>query len=102
MLAGGGARGFAHLGVLKALEEAGIRVDLVGGTSIGAVTAAYVAFDLPAQELIAQARKAFSRGPTGDYNLLPMISLIRGRRLRRIIDDAVVDAVGFPADASDT
>jgi NTE family protein len=102
VMAGGGARGFAHLGAYKALEEAGIRVDLVGGTSIGAVMAAYVAFDLPADELIARGRKAFSRGPTGDYNLLPMISLIRGRRLKSIIDDAVVDAVGTRADASDT
>jgi NTE family protein len=37
VLAGGGARGFAHLGVLRALEERGIVVDLVGGTSMGAV-----------------------------------------------------------------
>ena len=42
---GGGARGFAHLGVLKALEEAGIPVDFVGGPSIGPVMAAYAAFD---------------------------------------------------------
>jgi NTE family protein len=102
VLAGGGARGFAHLGVYKALEEAGITVDLVGGTSIGAVMAAYAAFDLPAGEVIAKARKAFSRGPTGDYNVLPLISLIRGRRLKSIIDDAVVDAMGFRADAADT
>lgn len=36
VLGGGGARGFAHLGVIKALEEAGIPVDMVGGTSMGA------------------------------------------------------------------
>jgi lysophospholipid hydrolase len=35
VLGGGGARGFSHLGVLKALEENGIPIDLVGGTSIG-------------------------------------------------------------------
>ena len=39
MLAGGGARGFAHLGVHQALQEHGIEVDFVGGTSIGAVMA---------------------------------------------------------------
>jgi len=36
VLGGGGARGISHIGVIKALEEAGIPVDIVGGTSIGA------------------------------------------------------------------
>ena len=43
VLAGGGARGFAHLGVYKALQEQGLEIDFVGGTSIGAVMAALVA-----------------------------------------------------------
>ena len=34
-MAGGGARGFAHVGVLMALEEEGVPVDLLGGTSMG-------------------------------------------------------------------
>lgn len=37
VLSGGGARGFAHIGVIKVLEEEGIDVDIVGGTSMGAV-----------------------------------------------------------------
>lgn len=37
VLSGGGAKGFAHIGVLKVLEEAGIKIDYIGGTSIGAV-----------------------------------------------------------------
>ena len=37
LLAGGGAKGVAHVGVLKVLEEAGIKVDIVTGTSIGAI-----------------------------------------------------------------
>jgi len=40
-LSGGGARGFAHLGVLKALEEFGIKVDEVSGTSAGAIVGAF-------------------------------------------------------------
>lgn len=40
---GGGVRGFVHLGVIKALEEAGIRADVVTGSSIGAVAAALYA-----------------------------------------------------------
>lgn len=37
VLSGGGAKGFAHVGVLKVLEEAGIKIDFIGGTSMGAV-----------------------------------------------------------------
>lgn len=40
-LSGGGARGFAHVGVLRVLEEAGLRVDCVAGTSMGAVVGAF-------------------------------------------------------------
>lgn len=36
-LSGGGARGFAHIGVLKVLEEEGLKPDYIGGTSIGAI-----------------------------------------------------------------
>ncbi|SFD58416.1 patatin-like phospholipase family protein [Paracidovorax konjaci] len=50
VLGGGGLRGFAHIGVLQALEEAGIRPDLVVGTSIGAIVgAAYASGRSPAQ-----------------------------------------------------
>ncbi len=37
VLSGGGAKGYAHIGVLRALEEAGVRVDYIGGTSMGAI-----------------------------------------------------------------
>ena len=37
VLSGGGAKGLAHIGVLKVIEEAGIKVDYIGGTSMGAV-----------------------------------------------------------------
>ncbi|WCM92309.1 patatin-like phospholipase family protein [Acidovorax sp. NCPPB 2350] len=50
VLGGGGLRGFAHIGVLQALEEAGIRPDLVVGTSIGAIIgAAYASGRTPGQ-----------------------------------------------------
>ena len=94
VLSGGGARGFAHLGVIKALEEAGIGYDLTGGTSIGAVMAAYAGMDMSADEIIDNARRAFKGNPTGDFNLVPLISLVGGKRLRRIIDSAVVAAMG--------
>ena len=37
VLSGGGAKGFAHIGVLKVIEQAGIKIDYIGGTSMGAV-----------------------------------------------------------------
>ncbi|HQZ07192.1 MAG: patatin-like phospholipase family protein [Rhodoferax sp.] len=101
VLSGGGARGFAHLGVLRAMDSAGIGIDMVAGTSIGAVMAAYVAMDMPADEVIRAARSAFRVNPTGDYNLLPLLSLIRGQRLRRVIDSAVVDSRGQHIDIED-
>lgn len=102
VLSGGGAKGFAHLGAYQAIEEAGIEVDFVGGTSIGAVMAAYISFDRPAAELIEYARRAFARNPTGDYALLPLVSLVKGRRLKKTIRDAVVNATGAEADVLDS
>lgn len=99
---GGGARGFAHLGVLKALEEAGIAVDRLGGCSIGSVMAGYAAFDLPTNEVIAKARKAFAKNPTGDINPVPLLSLIKGKQLRTTIDSAIHELTGFDADIEDT
>lgn len=55
-LGGGGAKGFAHIGVLKVLEEAGLRVDMVAGTSVGAlVGAVYAAGNLARLEAEARA-----------------------------------------------
>lgn len=101
-LAGGGARGFAHLGVYRALEEAGVVVDLLAGTSIGAAMAALVSVDRPAAELIETARSVFARNPTGDVNVLPLLSLVKGGRLRRTIDRAVTEILASEADMADT
>ena len=101
VLAGGGARGFAHLGIYRALQEEGVEIDCVGGTSIGSVMAAYVASDQPLATVMANAREAFRTNPTGDFNLLPLMSLIKGRRLRHILHEAVGSLVGFPAQVED-
>jgi len=87
VLGGGAARGFAHLGVYQAMTEAGIAVDWVGGSSIGSVMAAAIALDLPPDEAIARARAAFVDGkPFGDLTL-PVISLLRGQRMERLIGE---------------
>ena len=51
VLSGGGAKGFAHVGVLKVLEEAGVRVDYVGGTSMGAIVGSMYASGYTAKEI---------------------------------------------------
>ena len=51
VLSGGGAKGFAHVGVLKVLEEAGIRIDYIGGTSMGAIIGGLYASGYSASEL---------------------------------------------------
>ncbi len=94
VFAGGGARGFAHLGVWRALKEHGVEIDCVGGTSIGAVLAALVAADPPVENAINISRKAFSTNPTGDFNWLPLFSLIKGRRVRNAIDRSITELVG--------
>lgn len=101
VLAGGGARGCAHLGIYNALQERGIEIDFVGGTSIGSVMAMLVASDRPFDEVVRIARRAFSTNPTGDFNLIPVISLIAGRRLRGIAETAIQELLGHNADVED-
>lgn len=51
-LSGGGARGFAHLGVLKALEEAEIKVEMLSGASAGSVAAAFYSYGYKPEEIL--------------------------------------------------
>lgn len=55
VLGGGGLRGFAHMGVLRALEEAGIRPDIVVGTSAGAIVGAAYASGMTVAQIEAAA-----------------------------------------------
>lgn len=51
VLSGGGAKGMAHIGALKVLEEAGVRIDYIGGTSMGAIVGALYASGYSARQL---------------------------------------------------
>jgi NTE family protein len=55
VLSGGGARGLAHIGVLNVLEREGVPVDLVVGTSVGAIVGALYAAGVPASEIEGMA-----------------------------------------------
>jgi len=82
VLGGGGARGFAHLGVLRAMDELGIPIDIVGGTSIGAPICGWLATGMSAEECMAAAREAFSS--LIDFTF-PTTALLAGKRITRTI-----------------
>jgi len=85
VLAGGGARGFAHIGVLKALHEAGVPFDYVAGTSMGGIVAAGVAMEWSIEELTERVRDAFVvNKPLSDFTL-PLIALFRGARVSALL-----------------
>ena len=91
VLSGGGARGFAHIGIVKALREAGIPIDLVGGTSMGGILGAGVALRWSVQELTDRFRRAFvDVNPLRDYTL-PFVSLVSGRKVSRLLKNAFGD-----------
>lgn len=80
VLGGGGARAFAHLGVLEELETAGVVVDRFAGTSVGAIIAALAASGLDAAGVDAYIYEYFIRtNPIRDYTIGGK-GLIRGRR----------------------
>ncbi|KAI9050490.1 hypothetical protein LZ554_005653 [Drepanopeziza brunnea f. sp. 'monogermtubi'] len=61
VLGGGGARGISHIGIIRALEEAGIPIDIVGGTSIGAFIGALYARDADVVPMYGRAKKFSGR-----------------------------------------
>jgi lysophospholipid hydrolase len=61
VLGGGGARGISQIGIIRALEEAGIPIDMVGGTSIGAFIGALYALDADVVPMYGRAKKFAGR-----------------------------------------
>jgi NTE family protein len=100
VLSGGGARGFAHLGVVRALREHGVPIDLVGGTSMGGILAAGVAKDWDDAELAERFKRSFvDTNPLSDFTL-PLVSLVSGRKvgmlLRRELGDIDIEDLPLP------
>jgi len=85
VMAGGGARAFTHIGVVKAMRASGVPIDLIGGTSMGAIVAAGVAARWTDEELMARFRRSFvDANPLSDYTI-PAISMFAGRRVRGLL-----------------
>ena len=82
-LGGGAARGFAHIGVIQVLEEAGIKPDLVVGTSAGSLVAALYAHGKTGAEL-ASVALTLDEGTITDW-AFPGRGMIRGEALARFV-----------------
>jgi NTE family protein len=100
VLGGGGARGFAHIGLVRALSELQIPVDVVGGTSMGAFLSALIACGLDSIEIARVARDTFVRANfLNDYSI-PRYSLLHGRkfatRLAEIFGDRQIEDLRRP------
>ncbi len=93
VLSGGGARAYAHLGVIRALREYGMNIDIVGGTSMGGLVAACFAMGWDDNEMEVRIRKAFvESNPLGDY-VLPVVALSRGRRVETRLEENFADTL---------
>jgi NTE family protein len=85
VLSGGGARGFAHIGVIRALREANVPIDAVGATSIGSIIGAGLAVGWDHQEMVERIRHSFvDTNPMSDFTF-PLMSLVSGRKVGRLL-----------------
>jgi NTE family protein len=100
VLSGGGARGFAHLGLIRALREAKVPIDFLGGASIGAIIAAGVAMGWSDEEMQLRYRRSFVHtNPVNDYTF-PFLALTRGKKVSRLLEreygSALIEDLRYP------
>jgi NTE family protein len=97
-LGSGGARGFAHIGVIKALEDAGIEPDIVTGSSSGAIVAALYASGRRAREL-EEIALALGQSDLVDFTLFGK-GWVRGEALQdfvnRMVDERPIERLAKP------
>jgi len=91
VLSGGGARAYAHIGALRALREAGMPIDFVGGSSMGAVIAAGPGLGWSDEELDERIRKAFVLSDPLSDIAFPIIAMTHARKVARLMQDAYGD-----------
>jgi len=91
VMSGGGARAYSHIGALRALREAGVPIDFVGGASMGAVIAAGPALNWSQAELEARIRKAFVQSDPLSDLAFPMLAMTRARKVDRLLHEAYGD-----------
>lgn len=84
VLSGGGARGFAHAGVFKALRESGIPIDLIGGASMGSLIGGSLAQGDDYEQVLGHAEKYGSPQTLYDFTV-PAVSFMASRKLTRMV-----------------
>ena len=98
VLSGGGARGFAHVGVLRAMREAGLSPDTFVGVSMGAIVAGMQALAGDIEHRVPDLARQLTRAFT-DYTL-PILSLARGRRfdgcMKSLFGDTQIEDLWTP------
>jgi predicted acylesterase/phospholipase RssA/CRP-like cAMP-binding protein len=100
VLSGGGARGFAHLGVLRALDECGVPIDAIGAASMGAIIGGLYACGYSHEERMERARQGFAENPPDKDFTLPVVAVNHGGRgialLRGMYGDARIEDLWTP------
>ncbi|MDE3743112.1 patatin-like phospholipase family protein [Maribacter polysaccharolyticus] len=91
VLSGGGAKGMAHIGALKVIEEAGVKIDYIGGTSMGAIVGALYASGYSATQLDSIFRNI-------DFNSLISDELPRNVKTFYEKEDSERYAINIPFD----
>jgi NTE family protein len=102
VLGSGGPRGFAHVGVIKALEAQGISPDLIVGSSVGALIGAFWASGLSANDIEARSKAG---GPLTLFDINPFADRgwIRGQRLQDYVTRELgAKSIRHPARQQDT
>ena len=109
-LGAGGAKGYAHVGALQVLEQAGYVVDYVSGSSIGAIVGAYLALGMDSAEIEATLRGAFDAGNvaelfktsmSGGSGLELMSGLMRESTAERSFADTLIPLAVMTVDLTE-
>lgn len=82
VFSGGGARGYAHLGVQRVIEEYGIDIDYIGGSSMGGLLGASMAMGDSADDIYELSKTFANKRALFDYTL-PVVSLMKSSKLTR-------------------
>ena len=100
VLGGGGARGFAHIGILRALREAGVPIDMIGGTSMGASLAAQHAMGWTPEKIEEVNRQVWVEIAPHKELTLPILSIVGNRGSTRcgqmMYGDTLIEDLWIP------
>jgi NTE family protein len=92
-LGSGGAKGFAHIGVMRVLEEAGVPVDVIVGCSMGAIVGACFALGHDSHEVERMASELWARkGAFFDWQIPPWCNIVKGRKVDCMANNGFGDA----------